>query len=175
MIHPLTPPEVTPQVIAVKVPQNATDWMLSTVLSGVLNFYDNEGNVISRVTIGPGFELIGNYGSATEEMAKRIVEKFEWHSPEKITLYRDYSKPDKNSETWNIGFSTALESLHSLMNSKKLFLVNPYGEKEPDILKYGNDPKEMARYKRDVEQWQEAEKNKSDYVFLINPTPAINI
>lgn len=141
MIHPLTPPEVTPQVIAVKVPHGSTGIFASyNDIETVLYFDQGEVKLFDYCQ---QVEYIGLYSQATEEMAKRIVDV-------KANLYTDYLNE-------KVVCVTAKESLTSLMNSKKLFLVNPYGEK-----------RQMDYCKGDDEDWQEAEKNLSDYVFLIN-------
>jgi hypothetical protein len=173
MIHPLTPPEVTPQVIAVKVPLGSKiDVVVDDILHVIFEDKTNHSIALPRGK----WEPLGLASSATEETAKRIVED----CPHFAKCWKNYT-PSIDPKNWmssiftpKLSCWTALESLTTLMNFKKLFLVNPYGDR-PERMAGGQDGDSMNAYQAEIKQWQEAEKNKSDFVFLINPTPAINI
>jgi hypothetical protein len=173
MIRPLTPPEVTPQVIAVKVPHNKE---MFHIYEGSLRYLDEDvsgsdgGPIFKTIVLPPGqWEILGSYGAVTEEMAKRIVEKVPYAETKGISnWYPDYGTPKieiNGGFYWSVTIGNALESLTTLMNSKKLYLVNPYGK--PDRFIYNSiGDRDYPDYSRAMDKWQEAEDRKSDYVFL---------
>lgn len=168
MIHPLTPPEVTPQVIAVNKLSRSLGITLGKTEDGKVKicFHDSSGWDYIILPLGE-WETLGLYSQATEEMAMKMF-------PVK---YNDEGKPSLfGYDDFNGGIhKKAKDALNACMNSHKLYLVNPYGEKPQEIKFDRQYENEWDIYEDKLNKWQEAEKNKSDYVFLINPTPAINI
>ncbi len=66
-----------------------------------------------------------------EEWCKEIVESSEWHFPERHTVYWDYTKPEgkrhfisqEKAQVWNVGFSTAKESLISAIEGEGNYII----------------------------------------------------
>lgn len=122
----------------------------------------------ARVWLSP----VRSVREITEEQAKRIMPLYA------DVLYKDYTKePEVTDNGVKVyGFQEALKSLHSLLQSKQVYTVNPYG-KEPDTRDYEYEYDEYYspdddfqfdtfKYNMDHNRWLEAEQRVGNWFLL---------
>lgn len=103
----------------------------------------------ARVWLSP----VRSVREITEEQAKRIMPLYA------DVLYKDYTKePEVTDNGVKVyGFPEALKSLHSLLQSKQVYTVNPYGDRSDytGISSFDTDVPWVN--KEGLKRWQEAE------------------
>lgn len=112
-------------LIAVKLPDGGTNPRISD-LKGEDHLLCECSFGINVTKLPPGKWLpIGFLKDITEEQAREIVPLYAYE------LYKDYAtQPEVTDNGVKVyGFPEALKSLHSLLQSKQVYTVNPYGEK----------------------------------------------
>lgn len=145
--------------LAVAVPENATDFSLTSHVDGLLFYASGKWH---QIDFAPKtkWRLIGLYPGMSEEVAAGIVPCKNFADDE--ILYLKYAE---NGQVYASDFcDTATESLASKMLAEGLYLTNPFGETEPT--KYDLPYSWTAGLEINIKAWQAAELRTSK-VFVI--------
>ena len=123
--------QLTDKHWAVEVPDDSTSHsVLSSFQPNTLSYEYSiekaercETGLTAMINLPPGnWQYLFTSKSASEEDAKKVVKLSEWYFPARHIRYVDYAHPydTENKQSWNIGFTTALDSFRSLLRSNGL-------------------------------------------------------
>lgn len=145
-------------LLAVEVPDGAKCAMVG-IIGNTMPFSKN-GEPVLIYLPGDGFEPLGLATEITEDQANIVVETVKPHGC-KGTYYKEYS----NTRPF---YSTAIQSMQSLLKANKIYSVNPYYE--PEIQYYMSDSAfTMSEYRSDLNKWQEAQQHVKNWFLLFKP------
>jgi hypothetical protein len=141
--------QINDNVIAVKGEKGVTECREFNISDSRLTYFTDtayDDNVCRGFDLPPGkWKILGKLDELTDEQKRDVL----------LII----NPPDKH-----IWLADPDPFFQSLLDANKLYSVNPFGEKEPEIREYTNDELEGLP---SIKEWQAAEDNTGDWLIIL--------